>query len=503
MASTTPATKYAKEDEALAEWVATTYADPLAFVLGAFPWGEPGGPLERYAGPDVWQLEFLEALGAEVAANGFDGLAPVPPVRRAISSGHGIGKSVMVAWLVCWLMSTRPHCRGTLTANTITQLQTKTWASVRTWLRRCLTAHWFVINSERMFHPAFPESWFCALQSSKEENSEAFAGQHAADSTSFYIFDESSAIADKIAEVAEGGLTDGESMIFKFGNPTRNSGDFHKCAFGSGRERWQPVIIDSRTSRFTNHAEIAEWVKEHGEDSDFVRVRVRGLPPSASDAQFIDLAAVTGAQRRPVHLLGTEPLVCGLDVMRGGDDKAVFRFRRGNDARTIPPVKVSGERTRDSMLLVSMAVDILSRRYDGRSVDALFVDATGVGGPVADRLRQMGYRNVWDVQFGGESPERQYANMRAYIWGKGRDWLRAGGCIDADPVLESDLTGPGYHFDKQDRYVLESKESMKKRGLASPDDGDALMCTFAYPVAPVSATPAHEDDEAGSGLVWG
>lgn len=503
MPSTPSVTKYSAEDEALAEWVATTYADPLAFVLGAFPWGEPGGPLERYDGPDTWQREFLEALGAEVARNGFDGLNPAAPVRRAISSGHGIGKSVMVGWLVCWLMSTRPHARGTITANTITQLQTKTWASVRTWLRRCLTGHWFVINSERMFHPAFPESWFCALQSSKEENSEAFAGQHAADSSSFYVFDEASAIADKIAEVAEGGLTDGEPFIFKFGNPTRNSGDFHKCAFGSGRERWHPAIIDSRTSAFTNKTEIAEWVKEHGEDSDFVRVRVRGLPPSASDAQFIDLTTVAAAQRRPVHLLGTEPLVCGLDVARGGADNCVFRFRRGNDARSIPPIVVPGEKVRDSMLLVTMAADILDRRFNGQQVAAMFVDATGVGGPVADRLRQLGRRNVWDVQFGGQSPEREYANMRAYMWGKGREWLRSGGAIDAAPVLESDLTGPGYHFDKQDRYVLESKESMKKRELASPDEGDALMLTFAAPVAPVSTTQARDEDDTGGGTTWG
>lgn len=503
MASTTRATIYTAEDEQLAEWVASTYADPLAFVLGAFPWGEPGGPLERYAGPDTWQREFLEGIGAEVAHNGFNGIDPVPPVRRAVSSGHGIGKSTIVAMLVCWLMSTRPHCRGTLTANTITQLQTKTWASVRTWLRRCITGHWFEINSERMFHPAYAESWFCALQSSREENSEAFAGQHAADSSSWYIFDEASAIADKISEVAEGGLTDGEPFFFKFGNATRNTGDFHRCAFGAGRDRWHPVIIDSRTSAFTNKAEIAEWVKEHGEDSDFVRVRVRGLPPSASDAQFIDQAAVSAAQGRQPHLIGTEPLVCGLDISRGGSDNAVFRFRRGNDARSIPAIRVPGEKTRDSMLLVTMAADILDRRFDGQQVAALFIDETGVGGPIGDRLRQLGRRNVWGVQFGGESPERQYANMRAYIWGKGRDWLRAGGCIDPAPVLESDLTGPGYHFDKQDRYVLESKESMKKRGLASPDDGDALMLTFAAPVAPVVQATAADAEDYGGGSTWG
>jgi hypothetical protein len=149
------------------------------------------------------------------------------------------------------------------------------------------------------------------------------------------------------------------------------------------------------------------------------------------------------------------------------------------------------------MLLVTMAARVLDELHDGRKVAALFIDATGgsIGGPVADRLRQLGYRNVIDVQFGGESPmPREYANMRAYMWAQMRDWL-AKGAIDAPgppwgTVLESDLTGPGYHHDKQDRIVLESKDDMKKRDLASPDHGDALAMTFAQRVGVHRAKPA-------------
>lgn len=490
-------------DLELADWVASCYHDPLRFVLGAFEWGEPGA-LEHYPGPDTWQREFLIELGEEVKRNGFNGVDPVPPIRRAISSGHGIGKSVMVAWLVLWIMSTRPHCQGTVTANTFTQLQTKTWAAIQTWTKRCLTGHWFVVNSDRIYHPSYKDSWFCALQSSKEQNSEAFAGQHAASSSSFYIFDEASAIPDAISEVAEGGLTDGEPFIFKFGNPTRNTGDFHQCAFGRYRDDWHPTIVDSRTSRFTNKAEIEKWLLQRGEDSDFFRVRVRGLPPRASDIQFIGLDLVAAAQRQAVAVLGDEPLVCGLDLSRGGADECVFRFRRGRDARSIPPVRVPGDQARDSMKMVALAHDILTQRvYQGRRVQAMFVDATGgsIGGPIADRLRQLGNRNVYDVQFGGESPEKEYANVRAYLWGKMRDWLAAGGAIDDDPGLESDLTGPWFEHDKRDRILLESKESMKDRGLDSPDDADALACTFLVPVLPTVAAQPEEPDYGGS--VWG
>ncbi len=380
-------------------------------------------------------------------------------------------------------MSTRPHAQGTITANTVTQLETKTWAAIQRWTALCLTAPWFVLNSKVMYHAQHKTSWFCAIQSSKEENSEAFAGQHAADSTSFYIVDEASAVPDKILEVAEGGLTDGEPMIFLFGNPTRSTGKFYRATFGTDRSRWHQQIIDSRTSRFTNKTQIDEWAQDYGEDSDFFRVRVRGLPPAASDLQFISTALVSAAQAREPLALVDEPLVCGLDVARGGTDRCVFRFRRGPDAQTIKPVWIPGDQARDSMRLVSVAGDILSREYAGRKVTTMFVDGTGIGGPICDRLRQLGHTNVIEVQFGSQSPDAKYANMRAYMWGRMRDWLPKG-CIDKDPRLESDLTAPGYSHDKQDRVVLEAKDHLKARGIDSPDDADALALTFAMPVMP-------------------
>ena len=87
-------------DLELAEFVSTFYDDPLGFVNAMFPWGEPG-PLQHHAGPDQWQTAFLVELGAAVKARRFDGTHAVQPIRMATSSGHGIGKSVLVSWLVC------------------------------------------------------------------------------------------------------------------------------------------------------------------------------------------------------------------------------------------------------------------------------------------------------------------------------------------------------------------------------------------------------------------
>ena len=481
----------------LADQVAQFYDDPLGFVLFAYPWGEPG-PLEKYPGPDEWQTEFLKELGEEVRKRKFDGFNPVMPILFSTASGHGIGKTVLVAFIVDWIMSTRPHCKGTVTANTFQQLSTRTWATIQTWTKRCITAHWFTVTGERIYHNAFKDSWFCSAQSCKEENSEAFAGQHAADSTSFYIFDEDSAVPDKIHEVAEGGLTDGEPMCFRFGNATRSQGSFYRVTFGAERKRWIARSIDSRTCRFSNKELIEQWREDHGEDSDFFRVRVLGLPPRADDSQFIDMARITEAQKRAIYAFPDEPLIAGVDLAWGGDDENVVRFRCGNDARSIPPLRIPGERTRDASVMVVKLAEMLNATYDGRKIHTMFIDSAGISGAVGARLRQLGHSNVIEVNFGADSPDQHYANMRAYMWGKMKEWLLTG-AIDADTRLENDLMGPGYKLDNKIRVRLESKEDMKKRGLDSPDDADALALTFAQTVAPPKP-PVNPEPWGYSGL---
>lgn len=480
-------------DVELATEVSKFYADPEGFVRFAYSWGEPG-PLANASGPQEWQKSVLDQIGEEVRKRKFDGRNAVAPIRVAIASGHGIGKTTIVAWIVNWIMSTRPGAIGTVTANTFPQLQAKTWAAILAWTRRCITAHWFTISSTRLAYRESPESWFCTPQTCREENSEAFAGQHAATSSSFYMFDEASSIPEKIFEVAEGGLTDGEPMIFLFGNPTRSQGKFHRVCFGSERNRWLHRSIDSRDSSMTNKQQIAEWAHDYGEDSDFFRVRVKGLPPAASDLQFIDSNRVQEAQRRDAVSFPDDPLIVGVDVARGGNDWNVIRFRKGFDARTIPAIRIPGEETRDTMRLVTVLCDVIEKHRP----HYVFVDGTGIGGPIVDRMKQLGHRCVHEVQFAWKAPDEHYANMRAWMWWRMKEWLLKG-AIPKDERLETDLTAPGYVHDKQGRVLLEAKEDMKKRGLDSPDDADALACTFAQAVGPVKPKPPSYSVSSGGG----
>ncbi len=516
MSAAAPSLPY---NEQLGEEFAKYHNDPLGFVKFAYPWKEAGTLLANDPGPDKWQTELLKQIGEHTSKQHFDGVNAVRPLRVAISSGHGIGKSTLVAWLVNWIMCTRPFAKGTLTANTFQQLETKTWAQVQKWTKLCIATHWFKVTDSKLCFVDHKSDWFCSPISCKEENSEAFAGQHAANSTSFYIFDEASAIPEKIYEVAEGGLTDGEPMIFLFGNPTRSTGVFYQSVFGVDRDRWLHKSIDSRQSRFANKEQIAEWLALYGEDSDWFRVRVLGLPPRASDAQFIDMDLVLNAQKREIAILPDEKLLAGADLAWGGSDDNVIRFRCGADARSIKTIRIKGEFTRDPAVLTNRLSDVLTGEHlcgDGRKrhVSMLFLDSAGIAGPIASRLRNLGHKNVMEVNFGADSPDVHYAYMRDYMWGSMKEWLLTG-AIDAKHTggmncahcqMETDLVSPGLVPDARQRVKLESKKDMKKRGVDSPDDADALALTFAHKVPSPRLAPLEQriamrlESESNDGL---
>ena len=274
-------------DRALCKAMAELYADPLAFVELAFPWGKPG-PLQDESGPDANQAEFLRSLADEVRSRRFNGRDPVLPVLMAETSGHGTGKSAMGAWITWWILSTRPSSRGTVTAGTYAQLDARTWAAIQWWGKLCVTAGWFDIQAHGIYSREDPDSWNCVAQTCKEENAQSFAGQHARSSTSWYLFDEASEVPNKIWETASGGLTDGEPMFFAWGQCVRNTGAFYEVCFGSQQARWNTRRVDSRTSKFTNKQLIKQWAADYGEESDYFRVRVLGMAPSASELQYID-----------------------------------------------------------------------------------------------------------------------------------------------------------------------------------------------------------------------
>lgn len=492
-------------DGQLADELAKFYSDPLAHVMFSYPWDTdrsiqlvklPAKYQDRFNcvfGPDVWACEFLDDVGADVRARKFDGMHAVDPIAHTTASGHGIGKSVLVAWIIKWIADTRPFSRGVVTATTAEQLRTKTWATLGHWHKLSMTSHWFDFNTGRgamsLSHKEHKETWRCDAQTSREENSESFAGLHAANSTPYYVFDEASGVPDKIFDVREGGTTDGEPMIFDFGNPTKNSGRFYENCIGKFKHRYKVHSIDSRSVAITNKKRIQQWVDDYGEDSDFVKVRVRGIFPSAGSTQFIGTDDVDTAMGREDFQDYRDPLVIGVDIAGMGGDETIIYPRLGVDARTYAPNSTRGRYMGlDTMEIVDKVIETVQFfRRMGKKPAAIFIDLGNMGAGVVDRLRQLGY-DVIGINFGNSSADPTYRFRADEMWGKMRLAIKNSLILPARYTktgndLRDQLTQREYGFTVVGNKIsLESKRDMRGRGLSSPDLGDGLALTYAQDV---------------------
>ncbi|MDI1301964.1 MAG: terminase [bacterium] len=453
--------------------------DPLGFVHYTFPWGE--GELRDSAGPRAWQADVLTDIGDHLS----DPTTRFQPLMIAVASGHGVGKSALISQIIDWGMSTCEDCKVVITANTENQLRTKTWPEVRKWLRLAINSDWFVphatsISSTDKGHES---SWRADAVPWSEHNTEAFAGLHNVGKRIILIFDEASNIADKVWEVAEGALTDeGTEIIWiAFGNPTRNTGRFKEC-FGRFRHRWIGRQIDSRTVEGTNKAQLQKWVDDYGVDSDFVKVRVRGMFPNMSMRQFISVTDVDAALARPLR--GEQytfaPKIITCDPAWEGDDELVIAMRQGLNFQILRTIAKN-----DNDVQVAA---ILGQLEDEHEADAVFVDA-GYGTGIVSAGQTMG-RDWTLVWFAGAAIDQGCLNKRAEMWKLTRDWLKAGGSIPNDPVLYADLIGPETVARLDGKIQLESKKDMKSRGQPSPNRADSLALSFAFPVVKRSARGA-------------
>jgi len=136
-------------------------------------------------------------------------------------------KTALVAWLIYWFISTRPHPQIVVTSNTKSQLETKTWRELAKWHKLAINSHWFEWTATKFYYKQHPETWFAAAIPWSKERSEAFAGTH--EQHVLVIFDEASLVDDSIWETTEGAMTQPGAFWCVFGNPTRNTGRFSEC----------------------------------------------------------------------------------------------------------------------------------------------------------------------------------------------------------------------------------------------------------------------------------
>jgi len=465
---------YSAVDDLLAEAAEFAF-DPLGFVIWNYPWGQAGTPLERFAGPDVWQTEILDEIGRAIRAGGDRGCL----IQEAVRSGHGTGKSALVGMLCDWAMATWPRAKGVVTAMTEPQLRTKTWSEIAKWHSMSMTQYLFEVQGRSIIAKGVDKAgqplskvWrIDAIPWSVNEPT-SFAGLHNLGRLILLIFDEASEIDDEIWRIARGALTDADTVIvwLVMGQPTQTSGEFFRC-FQS--KEWIPRTLDSRNSRFSNKSLLQQWVDEYGEDSDFVRVRVRGLPPRAGISNFIPVDWVKAARKRELdrNIWISMPKRMSIDPARFGDDASIITLRQGQ--KLIRQWAYSGL---DGPDLAARAVTEVWQQNPG--VTGCAVDAIGIGASCCDALRRVRGFPLLEVNVAANAvDDHTYCNLRAELYGRTRRWLENAEICD-DQELEDQLTSVRYGFDGKSRIQLEAKKDLKNRGLPSPDKADSLALSF-------------------------
>ena len=425
------------------------------------------------AEPDAWQAEALDALANNP--------------RVAIRSGHGVGKTALESWSILWFLFTRPTPKIPATAPTQIQLYNILWPEISKWMKRSpVLDELFEWQRTQVYFKAMPERWFAtARTASKPENMAGFHEEHL-----LFVLDEASGISDPIFESVEGALTTSDAKLLICGNPTKNSG-FFKRAFFEDRELYYTMKVSSADAARVSDSYCSRLIKQYGEDSDVVRVRVLGEFPKAEADGLIPLELIEAATMREIEEIGE--LHIGVDVARFGNDETVILPRIGNKV-----LKFYHYTKTDTMTTVGKIIHItekLMAEYEMKK-SFIHVDDDGVGGGVTDRLREVVREKritvkIIDCHNGGSAEDKEhYANWISEQWFRLKDRFVEGEIsLPRDDELTAQLSTRKYLLNSRDQLILEDKKTYKKRVGRSPDRADALVLAFASSGRNISAPP--------------
>lgn len=440
---------------------------PLLFVKEAFDWSKV-----RQDGPSSQQAEALAQFNKTK--------------RMSIRSGHGTGKDAFASWIILWFMSTRAYPKVACTAPTARQLADILWSELSKWLRMSVLADEFVIQKDKMFHKESPKEWWCraispSVKASKEEQAETLAGLHG--EHLLIIVDEASGVPDPVFIPLEGAMTQMDNRCLLIGNPTKNTGYFHETQFDPKISRaWTRLHWDSRKSTNVTKAMIDYFRFKYGEGSNIFRIRVEGNPPLDDENTYIPLSWAIACIGNPIEVDEEWPMYLGVDVARYGEDESIVLPRRGN--------KVFRWNSFRGINTIELAQHILIPYNDFRC-SGVGIDEIGVGGGVIDwhwqDPRGLGNKVVHAVNVAHKSSEPEnYYRLRDELWGMMREKCMhkrysfpdesikmAGQDIHIGHELANELASPTYKF-RGSAVQIESKDDMKKRGVASPNIADAL-----------------------------
>lgn len=318
------------------------------------------------------------------------------------------------------------------------------------------------------------------------------------------ILDEANGIQAEIWEELEGIKAGGDVHTLVLGNPTESSGNFYDV-FGKNAEKWKTFTISAfdvpnlkgctpedvvyreqedpwLDENVRAYLATRRWVKDQFRtwgrsfESAGWQSRVMGQFPTHQVNAVIPLAWIEqcirrNGQARFQDQWKKDPFSLGIDVARFGDDKSAFSLSKGPFC-----VGIDSYAKQSTMETAGRCVKFIRECEEkGLKIRSIKVDAGAMGPAVIDRVEELGYE-VYEVNFGG----RPYDSERFWDWRSEAWWHLRELCAEErvslpdDPELIAQLSAPLYRFMSNGKIRLESKEDMKKRGVPSPDKGDAL-----------------------------
>lgn len=414
----------------------------------------------------------------------------------AIKSGHGTGKSSLMSGCIHHYMDCRDMPQAICTAPSKHQLQDVLWKEVAKWhnVKLPLFKQRMEWTRERYFHKQHLDNWCAFARTATKENPESLQGIHGA--YVLKVIDEGSAVVDAVYDVLDGAHGRYETKEIIGANPTRLDGRFYQIftdpKFMQAYKRLTFSCLKSLTSAGGNcrDQDVEKIRQKFGEDSNMYRVRVLGEFPLRDGDSFIPFDLVEAALYREMldTVWKTAPVVFGVDVARGGDDETVIAIRQGDYFHPYHVLR-NLDTTR-----VANYVKALANAWKPASI---FVDLIGWGAGVHDQLFHSGFPSIGvNVAENAAMDPVKYHRQRDEIWGNARDWfeLRRGmiprfyktsiNCVpieDDVQLLVGEWTTPRYRFDNKGRFVIESKDDLKRRNVDSPNRADAHNLTFASP----------------------
>ena len=412
------------------------------------------------AEPDPWQLDALRAI-----AKGH--------TRIAIRSGHGVGKTAFAAWVITWYANTRAPFKIAVTAPSSPQLFDALWPELIKWMH-ILPAGWrdlWDITSSRITLRADQEC-FITARTSRPETPEAMAGLHSR--SILLVADEASGIPEPVFEAASGSMSSHGATTLLIGNPVRASGFFHR-AHTIERDRWYTLKVSSADSKRVTPQFVEEIANRYGIDSNAYRVRVLGEFPNADDNTLIGAELVDSAMRRDIPLDQSQPTYWGVDVARFGTDASVLIKRQGNVVPEMPRTWHQYD-TMQTAGAIKAEYDITP---NASRPHLIAIDVIGIGAGVVDRLHEQDLPVLGINVSETASTTGRYARLRDELWVRCKEWLGGRNVrLPNHERLRDDLVMPRYQFLSDGRLQVESKNSMRARGLPSCDHADALNLTF-------------------------